>query len=43
VRQHGLILYVNQSYAKAPFNSFLALSADELIGRKATDFLHNPG
>jgi PAS domain S-box-containing protein len=39
---HGLILYVNQSYAKAPFNSFLALSADELIGRNATDFLHNP-
>jgi PAS domain S-box-containing protein len=39
---HGLILYVNQSYAKAPFNSFLALSAEELIGRKAADFLHNP-
>lgn len=38
----GLILYVNQSYAKTPSNSLLALSADELIGRKAADFLYNP-
>lgn len=37
----GLILYVNQSYANAPYNSFLALSSEELIGRNAADFLHN--
>lgn len=38
----GLILYVNQSYAKTPSNSLLALSADELMGRNAADFLDNP-
>ncbi|MCA1991846.1 MAG: PAS domain S-box protein, partial [Coleofasciculus sp. S288] len=37
----GFILYVNQSYAKAPFNSPLGLSADELLGYKAVDFLYN--
>ncbi|GEM_PF-2284477 len=38
----GLILYVNQSYAKTPSNSLLALSAEELMGRNAADFLYNP-
>lgn len=38
----GLILHVNQSYANAPYNSLLALSSEELIGRNAADFCHKP-
>jgi PAS domain S-box-containing protein len=37
-----IILYVNKNYTKARDRSVFDLFPEELIGRKATDFCHNP-